>query len=269
MKSGSKRTAYTHNEKLLLATLVDKHKNLLEDKKNDADTVQQKQQEWERIAVEYNAQATMINVRRTAAQLKKLWNNLKYRKATTELRHQRLLTGGGPEPSDQGDPVMEAVSIAAPHAHLILPCPWDSTGVYESTYGEVPPLVSDSEIQYHHVVVDNEPKECHPSTSGIGNTAKYTDDAPKTTTTMTNPTAVVKTESGITSKHCSRVTEMLGLVTKEINLRVQTMEKRLEQEREVHILRMRIAEEQRLTVIAAQKKAEAEAELAMHKCSTN
>lgn len=54
------------------------------------------------------------------------------RKANTEVKYQRLATGGGPEPVEEPDPVMEAVSIAAPHADFTLPCPWDSTGVYEA-----------------------------------------------------------------------------------------------------------------------------------------
>jgi len=42
-----------------------------------------------------------------------------------------LLTGGGPEPIEENDPVMEAVDVAAPHVDVTLPCSWDSIGVYE------------------------------------------------------------------------------------------------------------------------------------------
>lgn len=79
MYSGGERTPYTQKEKLLLASLVDKHKNVVENKRTDANTIQEKQREWEEIAVEYNAQASLISVKRNHLQLKKLWNNLKQR----------------------------------------------------------------------------------------------------------------------------------------------------------------------------------------------
>jgi len=81
MSSGStgERTPYTQKEKLLLTSLLDRHKNVIENKKTDANTIQEKQREWEIIAQEYNAQASIINVKRSSSQLKKLWNNLKQR----------------------------------------------------------------------------------------------------------------------------------------------------------------------------------------------
>lgn len=57
---------------------MDKHK-IVESKRTDATTTQKKQAEWEAIAKEYNAQDCLINTARTAAQLKKLWANLKQR----------------------------------------------------------------------------------------------------------------------------------------------------------------------------------------------
>lgn len=39
---GSERTPYTNNERLLLASLVDKHQDIIENKKTDASTIQEK-----------------------------------------------------------------------------------------------------------------------------------------------------------------------------------------------------------------------------------
>ncbi|CAG9771715.1 unnamed protein product [Ceutorhynchus assimilis] len=77
----SGKTPYTQSERLLLTSLVDKYKNIIENKRKDAHTVQEKQKAWEKVASEYNAQASMISAKRTSAQLKKLWNNLKQSKA--------------------------------------------------------------------------------------------------------------------------------------------------------------------------------------------
>ncbi|KAJ8911118.1 hypothetical protein NQ315_003293 [Exocentrus adspersus] len=119
-------------------TIVDKHKSIVENKKTDATTIQSKQKEWEIIAFEYNSQADIITTKRTAAQLKKLWNNLKQkkRKTNTDEKYTRLLTGGGPPIEFEKDPVMDAVDIAAPHADVTLSCTWDSTAthIYEGEW---------------------------------------------------------------------------------------------------------------------------------------
>ncbi|KAJ8912737.1 hypothetical protein NQ315_016692 [Exocentrus adspersus] len=133
----SKVVPYTLKERLLVVSLVDKHKSIVENKKTDATTIQSKQKEWEIIAFEYNSQADIITTKRTAAQLKKLWNNLKQkkRKTNTDEKYTRLLTGGGPPIEFEKDPVMDAVDIAAPHADVTLSCTWDSTATYMKENG--------------------------------------------------------------------------------------------------------------------------------------
>lgn len=74
-----KTIAYTVREKLLLTSLVDCHKDVIENKRTDATSTQLKNKHWEKIAAEYNAQGHLIGSTRTPIQLKKLWNNLKQR----------------------------------------------------------------------------------------------------------------------------------------------------------------------------------------------
>ncbi|KAL1489090.1 hypothetical protein ABEB36_014036 [Hypothenemus hampei] len=125
--------AYTEKEKILLIFLVDKDK-MIENKRTDAATVQQKLTAWEKLSQEYNSRTHIIQGPRTSPQLKKLWSNLKQRKrkANTELRHEKLLNGGGSSAKEQNDPVMEAVNLAAPYMDIMLPCAWDSTATATS-----------------------------------------------------------------------------------------------------------------------------------------
>lgn len=70
------KKAYTEQEKILLATLIRDKGGLLESKKTDAATLQEKQNVWEQITTIYNSQPE-VNTNRTSQQLKKLWSNLK------------------------------------------------------------------------------------------------------------------------------------------------------------------------------------------------
>lgn len=54
----------------------------------------------------------------------------------TESKYNRLLTGGGPEPHVEDDPVMEAVNVATPYADVSFSCPWDTTAAFEKKTSE-------------------------------------------------------------------------------------------------------------------------------------
>lgn len=45
-----------------------------------------------------------------------------------------MKTAGGPQSEERRDPVMEAISVAAPHVNLSLPCSWDPTPEYEGDF---------------------------------------------------------------------------------------------------------------------------------------
>ncbi|KAL1488299.1 hypothetical protein ABEB36_015248 [Hypothenemus hampei] len=155
--------AYTEKEKILLISLSCQYK-MIENKRTDAATVQQKLTAWEKLSQEYNSQTHIIQGPRPSPQLKKLWSNLKQRKANTELRHEKLLTGGESPAKEQNDPVMEAVNLAAPYMDIMLPCTWDSTATATSertTEGSIKRLYGGSASSFKrrknlNCIIDNE-----------------------------------------------------------------------------------------------------------------
>lgn len=73
-------TPYITEEKVFMATLVEQHKDCLENKKTDASSLQAKSRAWEEIANDFNANFK----HRIAKQLRKLWGNL----AKFEKKHK-------------------------------------------------------------------------------------------------------------------------------------------------------------------------------------
>ena len=71
------RHYFSQLEKSLLTELVRKHKDLLEDKKNDYKTIQQKNKTWEALSEQFNSQSGVT--KRDSRQLKKCWENVKAR----------------------------------------------------------------------------------------------------------------------------------------------------------------------------------------------
>ncbi|XP_030751367.1 myb/SANT-like DNA-binding domain-containing protein 3 [Sitophilus oryzae] len=264
MSSASERTPYTNHEKLLLANLVDKYQLVLENKKTDASNLQQKQRAWDKIAAEYNAQATMITVRHTATQLKKL-----KRKANTEVKYQRLVTGGGPEPSESQDPVMEAVSVAAPHADVMMTCKWDMIGVYERQMAEE---MSDATMQGYELVLEEgeEPEDIYPSTSGLS-IKKMVDATPKTTTfTADRPLCAAKQTASGTGRQGRTAQKEADIRMRKVEesiqqqLQLRSIRQKIEEENlQAAVLRKKVEEENLRTATASRKKAEIEADLAM------
>lgn len=75
--------------------LVNSHKNVLENKKTDAVTTKRKQEEWIRLAQEFNANSPGIS--RTAMILKRKFENMKKNMKKSYAREKKYTmgTGGG------------------------------------------------------------------------------------------------------------------------------------------------------------------------------
>lgn len=69
------RKIFTELEKNILINLVDKHKSIVELKKNDPSSIAKKQQKWKQIASEFNSEPNVEP--RDDKKLKKAWENLK------------------------------------------------------------------------------------------------------------------------------------------------------------------------------------------------
>lgn len=47
------------------------------------------------------------------------------------MKHQRLMTGGGPAPVERVDPVMDFMDGATGNIDVEIDCPFDSTAAFE------------------------------------------------------------------------------------------------------------------------------------------
>lgn len=103
------RTAnYSLEEKNLLLQLVQKHKNVVENKKTDAVSNIAKENTWKKIAFEFNSVAPS-NVSRDWASLKKAYSNIKkdVRKEVANEKFEIIKTGSGPNPRKKYNPLQE------------------------------------------------------------------------------------------------------------------------------------------------------------------
>jgi len=89
----SKRIFYTEFETDLLKELVNNRIHVLENKRSDFKTINEKSLTWKQLANEYNSFEN-VNTR-TDKQLKKCWENMKNRakQKGAKERCERLLTG--------------------------------------------------------------------------------------------------------------------------------------------------------------------------------
>nr|CAI5840972.1 unnamed protein product [Callosobruchus analis]CAI5840974.1 unnamed protein product [Callosobruchus analis] len=68
------KKVFTTSEKALLLNLVDKFKDLIENKKTDGATLEKKKEAWEKVTRLFNANS---ETQRQCKQLRKFWDNLK------------------------------------------------------------------------------------------------------------------------------------------------------------------------------------------------
>ncbi|CAG9763448.1 unnamed protein product [Ceutorhynchus assimilis] len=99
--SSSKKRApnYANNEKEYLLNLIEKYKNIIENKKTDGVSVKEKKETWEKICQEFNSASPSLHYRPMES-LKKTYEKMKeeIRKKTAELKKELYKTGGGPGP---------------------------------------------------------------------------------------------------------------------------------------------------------------------------
>lgn len=105
------RQYFSPLEKSIITELVRKHKDILENKRNDYKTIQQKNRMWVALSEEFNSQSGVC--KRDSRQLKKCWENIKSRakKQIAKEKRESKLTGGGPSSSKQDDEAAAVSSI--------------------------------------------------------------------------------------------------------------------------------------------------------------
>ncbi|KAL1516465.1 hypothetical protein ABEB36_000374 [Hypothenemus hampei] len=105
-------SAFIAEEKNFLMFLIEQYKNVIENKKTDANSNRAKAEAWHKICVSFNSRFS----KRTEKQLRKLWDNMKSktRKLDTEYKINMLKTGGGPPPQEHEDVIAERVRSIVP-----------------------------------------------------------------------------------------------------------------------------------------------------------
>ncbi|KAL4719765.1 hypothetical protein ACJJTC_011643 [Scirpophaga incertulas] len=100
---------FAASEKQTLIELVERHFDIVENKKTDSVSIKLKNEEWQKIATEFNAISSIHP--RDWGVLKNCWENLKKRaKQCQTSRNQHFLgTGGGPPKKIIEDPAIDRV----------------------------------------------------------------------------------------------------------------------------------------------------------------
>ena len=88
-KMSESRQYFSQLEKSLVTELVRKHKDFIENKKNDYRTMKQKNSAWEALSEEFNSQSGVT--KRDSKQLKKRWENVKAVQRNNWLKRRESL----------------------------------------------------------------------------------------------------------------------------------------------------------------------------------
>lgn len=93
--AGRKGPNFSELEKCILVELIGSRRDIIESKTSDAKMILKKNKEWDDLAAEFNSRHG-IN-KRTTAQPKSLWKNLKSKtkSAVAKERRDQTKTGGG------------------------------------------------------------------------------------------------------------------------------------------------------------------------------
>lgn len=147
--TGRKRTAnFTTEEKLILMELVSrKYKNVLENKKTDKSSIDERIKTWRHIETEYNSN-NPTGIFRDWETLKRLYENRKreVRKTLAKERQLRLKTGGGPDVKVDLDPGDQILLEIVNHKTMTgLTNPVDSDSDFTIT---IPTATSIEEMEY-------------------------------------------------------------------------------------------------------------------------
>src|SRR5271156_5274083 len=119
-------------EKYYLVTLVEPAIGIVENKKTDEKTSSDKDEEWQKLVVKFNAKFPAEN--RTGVQLMTCWKNLKRttKDEFAKARRSKLVTGGGEgEPDPQ--PICVKVAALVPRQIHPLPNRFDSDAPLDLT----------------------------------------------------------------------------------------------------------------------------------------
>lgn len=107
-KKRVRSTNFTYNEKEVLLNIIYKYKNIIENKKTDSVSCEEKSRAWEKITGEFHTRAPNC-CKRSIDSLKKFYDNQKkeIRKIVAEEKKEIVLTGGGSLPKQKRDSIID------------------------------------------------------------------------------------------------------------------------------------------------------------------
>ncbi|XP_045609808.1 myb/SANT-like DNA-binding domain-containing protein 3 [Procambarus clarkii] len=105
--SDGRRRIFTEEERLLLRSLVTAHEGILKAQNTDGTSTKERRRQWEKIATSFNNSPTVTT--RTAPELRKAWENMKYRaKHALDRQYRTRGDSVGGDSSPPLHPPMEA-----------------------------------------------------------------------------------------------------------------------------------------------------------------
>lgn len=122
-------TNYTNVERGIFIDILQKYKYIVENIKTDGITLKQKENAWDKIVLEFNANSCVT--KRTVKQLKSLYDNMK-RKAKADRANERVeifKTGGGSFTSRLDENTNKLLAIISEQVEPLSNC-FDSDSQY-------------------------------------------------------------------------------------------------------------------------------------------
>ncbi|XP_018367899.1 PREDICTED: uncharacterized protein LOC108764258, partial [Trachymyrmex cornetzi] len=211
---------------------------VIENKKTGVTDLKSKNEAWERVTKRCSQGCTP----RSSKQLKKCWDNMKQKKKklNTSMKVQRLMTGGGVSPAVSVDPVMDFMDATTPNLDLEISCPFDSTAQFENEYN----IESNSNRQ---LITNNNDEEDKDSVLVADEENVYLQNLDKENSegrySMSN---MNKIGAGRTMKRKQNSVlknkQDFYNITDEKELRLIKLRDAIEQQRELHSMKMKVAD---------------------------
>ncbi|KAJ8942750.1 hypothetical protein NQ314_009960 [Rhamnusium bicolor] len=175
---------FENAEKEMVFELISKYKHIVENKKTDAVTNEEKRKTWTQIAAEFNSMCPAMHYR-SAESISKLWKNSKKiaRQQAGQERQERIKTGGGSADIIKKDENYDSIiSILNEKTVFGLTNPFDADKNIKSETSEnqamsetnddeeiIELVIEDSDL---HENCNTENEEAVPTTSSTPTTAK-------------------------------------------------------------------------------------------------
>ncbi|XP_063219111.1 myb/SANT-like DNA-binding domain-containing protein 3 [Bacillus rossius redtenbacheri] len=153
---------FSSDEKMKVLSLVERHKNIIENKRTDAVSCKEKDAAWEKLANTFNAGSSVM---RSKESLRKLYEKLKRdaKVAHSTEKINLMKTGGGPNSVVIIDPVILKTSTLMGRSCTGLQNPYDDDFEIDATkrvtLEEDPEKSVEADVQYNSICIEVNPND--------------------------------------------------------------------------------------------------------------